>query len=188
MRHDHINTIPDSLIHKRWTKDAKKEYICSLTDEDTESEKIGGVRYGALATLCFTLCDKASKYRDDFMEIRDDIFGLIIKLHNRHSPNAKLPSTSNLVDDPSVVKTKGAPRQTSRAAEAHKCSNCKQAGHTVRRCPELHGGQRRSPGLNEDCCIVTTIYQVQNQMVQWIDPMKKQIVKVLKIETLYLKK
>ncbi|XP_015944684.1 protein FAR1-RELATED SEQUENCE 5-like [Arachis duranensis] len=149
MRHDHISTIPNTLIHKRWTKDAKKEYISSLTAEDIESEKIAGVRYGALATLCFSLCDKASKHRDDFMEIREDIFGLIMKLHKRHNPNDKLPSTANLVGDPSVVKTKGAPRQTTKTAKARKCSHCKRIGHTVRRCPKLYGGEC-SLNSNED--------------------------------------
>ncbi|KAL4394063.1 hypothetical protein AHAS_Ahas02G0114500 [Arachis hypogaea] len=149
MRHDHISTIPNTLIHKRWTKDAKKEYISSFTAEDIESEKIASVRYGALATLCFTLCDKASKHRDDFMEIREDIFGLIVKLHKRHNPNEKLPSIANLVGDPSIVKTKGAPRQTTNTAKARKCSHCKQIGHTVRRCPKRYGGER-SLSLNEE--------------------------------------
>ncbi|XP_072062036.1 protein FAR1-RELATED SEQUENCE 5-like [Arachis hypogaea] len=103
-----------------------KHYIA----EDIESEKIVGVRYSALAMLCFTLCDKASKHQDDFMEIREDIFGLIMKLHKRHNPNEKMPSTANLVGDPCVVKTKGAPRQTTKAAKARKCSHCKRISHT----------------------------------------------------------
>ncbi|RYQ83449.1 hypothetical protein Ahy_B10g102134 [Arachis hypogaea] len=69
-------------------------------DKDTKFEKIAGIRYGSLTMLCFTLCDKESKHRDDFMEIREDIFGLIMKLHKRHSPNEKLSSTTNLVGDP----------------------------------------------------------------------------------------
>ncbi|RYR28916.1 hypothetical protein Ahy_B01g053136 [Arachis hypogaea] len=101
-----------------------------ITSEDIESEKIVGVRYSALAMLCFTLCDKASKHQDDFMEIREDIFGLIMKLHKRHNPNEKMPSTANLVGDPCVVKTKGAPRQTTKAAKARKCSHCKRISHT----------------------------------------------------------
>nr|XP_025625484.1 protein FAR1-RELATED SEQUENCE 7-like [Arachis hypogaea] len=149
MRHDHISTIPNTLIHKRWMKDAKKEYISSLTAEDIESEKIARVRYDVLATLCFSLCDKASKHRDDFMEIREDIFGLIMKLHKRHNPNENLPSTANLIGDLSVVKTKGTPQQTTKTAKARKCSHCKRIGHTVRRCPKLYGGEC-SLSLNED--------------------------------------
>ncbi|RYR28984.1 hypothetical protein Ahy_B01g053230 [Arachis hypogaea] len=67
--------------------------------------------YGALATLCFTLCESASKNRDDFMEIRDDIFGLIQKLKKRHDPDSNVLSNVCLVSDPTVVKTKGVPRQ-----------------------------------------------------------------------------
>ncbi|RYR78528.1 hypothetical protein Ahy_A01g003348 [Arachis hypogaea] len=68
MRHDHISTIPNTLIHKRWTKDLRILNLKRLLVSDNYNEK--------------------------------------------------LPSTANLVGDPSVVKTKGAPRQTTKAAKA----------------------------------------------------------------------
>ncbi|RYR74058.1 hypothetical protein Ahy_A02g008660 [Arachis hypogaea] len=109
MRHYHIDIIPDTLVCTRWTKNAKKNYVCSVTSAKTDSENIADIRYGALATLCFTLSELASKNRDDFMEIRDDIFGLIQKLKKRHNPDSNVLSNVCLVGDPTVVKTKGAP-------------------------------------------------------------------------------
>ncbi|RYR67417.1 hypothetical protein Ahy_A03g013763 [Arachis hypogaea] len=108
MRHDHIDIIPDTLVCTRRTKNAKKDYVCSVTSAEIDSENIAGIRYDALATLCFTLCESASKNRDDFMEIRDDIFGLIQKLKKRRDPDSKVLSNACMVGDPTVVKTKGA--------------------------------------------------------------------------------
>ncbi|XP_015945863.1 protein FAR1-RELATED SEQUENCE 5-like [Arachis duranensis] len=138
MRHDHIDIIPDTLVCTRWTKNAKKDYVCSVTSTETDSENIAGIRYGALATLCFTLCESASKNRDDFMEIRDDIFGLIQKLKKRRDPESKVLSNACMVGDPTVVKTKGAPRLNRWAIKSRKCSHCTCRGHTIRRCPELY--------------------------------------------------
>ncbi|RYQ95897.1 hypothetical protein Ahy_B08g091278 [Arachis hypogaea] len=111
MRHDHIDIIPDTLV-------------CT--------------RYGALATLCFTLCESASKNRDDFMEIRDDIFGLIQKLKKRRDPDSNVLSNACMVGDPTIVKTKESPRQNRLAVKSRKCSHCTRHGHTIRRCPKLY--------------------------------------------------
>ncbi|KAL4356062.1 hypothetical protein AHAS_Ahas09G0049100 [Arachis hypogaea] len=138
MRHDHIDIIPDILVCTRWTKNAKKDYVCLVTSTETDSENIAGIRYGALATLCFTLCESASKNRDDFMEIRDDIFGLIQKLKKRRDPESKVLSNACMVGDPTVVKTKGAPRLNRWAVKSRKCSHCTRRGHMIRRCPELY--------------------------------------------------
>ncbi|RYR05926.1 hypothetical protein Ahy_B06g085749 [Arachis hypogaea] len=138
MIHGHIDIIPDTLVCTRWTKNAKKDYVCSVTSTETDSENIAGIRYGALATLCFTLCESASKNRDDFMEIRDDIFGLIQKLKKRRDPESKVLSNACMVGDPTVVKTKGAPRLNRWAVKSRKCSHCTRRGHTIRRCPKLY--------------------------------------------------
>ncbi|XP_016167999.1 protein FAR1-RELATED SEQUENCE 5-like [Arachis ipaensis] len=157
MRHDHIDIIPDTLVCTRWTKNAKKDYVCSVTSAETDSENIAGIRYGALATLCFTLCESASKNRDDFMEIRDDIFGLIQKLKKRRDPDSNVLSNVCMVGDPTVVKTKGAPRQNRWAIKSRKCSHCTRRGHTIRRCPELYsrdvlhtGHHQSSDELNDE--------------------------------------
>ncbi|RYR08241.1 hypothetical protein Ahy_B05g075816 [Arachis hypogaea] len=136
--HDHIDIIPDTLVCTRWTKNAKKDYVCSVTSAETDSENIDGIRYGALATLCFTLCESALKNRDDFMEIRDDIFGLIQKLKKRRDPDSNVLSNACMVDDPTVVKTKGASRQNRWAVKSRKCSHYTRCGHTIRRWPELY--------------------------------------------------
>ncbi|KAL4343820.1 hypothetical protein AHAS_Ahas11G0116600 [Arachis hypogaea] len=116
MRHDHIDIIPDTLVCTRWTKNAKKDYVCSVTSVETDSENIAGIRYGALSILCFTL------------------FG-----------------------DPTVVKTKRAPRQNRCAIKSRKCSHCTRRGHTIRRCPELYsrdvlhtGHHQSSDELNDE--------------------------------------
>ncbi|RYR61419.1 hypothetical protein Ahy_A04g018592 [Arachis hypogaea] len=157
MRHDHIDIIPDTLVCTRWTKNTKKDYVCSVTSAETDSENIAGIRYGALVTLCFTLCESASKNRDDFMEIRDDIFGLIQKLKKRRDPDSNVLSNACMVGDPTVVKTKGVLRQNRWAIKSRKCSHCIRRGHTIRRCPELYsrdvlhtGHHQSSDELNDE--------------------------------------
>ncbi|XP_052116606.1 protein FAR1-RELATED SEQUENCE 5-like [Arachis duranensis] len=157
MRHDHIDIIPDTLVCTRWTKNTKKDCVCSVTSAETDSENIAGIRYGALVTLCFTLCESASKNRDDFMEIRDDIFGLIQKLKKRRDPDSNVLSNACMVGDPTVVKTKGVLRQNRWAIKSRKCSHCIRRGHTIRRCPELYsrdvlhtGHHQSSDELNDE--------------------------------------
>ena len=40
MRHEHLDSIPITLICKRWMKVAKSEYICSAPMEDVDTEKM----------------------------------------------------------------------------------------------------------------------------------------------------
>ncbi|MED6181753.1 hypothetical protein PIB30_022353 [Stylosanthes scabra] len=125
-----------------------KDYVCSIATEDTESENIAGIRYGALATLCFTLCESASKNRDDFMEIRDDIFGLIQKLKNRHDPNSKISElygkrtshtnhhqSSDELDDVKDYSEEETIRQSNNESDAHKAHHKSTSDNGVSKLP-----------------------------------------------------
>ena len=43
----------------------------------------------------------------------------------------------NVVQDPTIVKTKGAPSKKKHGWKKRKCSHCKKSGHTIRKCPLL---------------------------------------------------
>ncbi|RYR33845.1 hypothetical protein Ahy_A10g048494 [Arachis hypogaea] len=64
---------------------------------------------------------------------------LILDMHKkRRDPNSKIFTNTGLVGDPTVVKTKGAPRQNRWATKSCNCSRYTRHGHTIQRCPELY--------------------------------------------------
>ena len=79
MKNEHKVSIPSSLICKRWRRDAKSDYICSIPVEKIDAEKMDLLRFDALVLLCNTLCDVASKNVDDFREIRDEILSSLLR-------------------------------------------------------------------------------------------------------------
>ncbi|MED6210320.1 hypothetical protein PIB30_063020 [Stylosanthes scabra] len=67
MRQLHIDIIPDSLVYKRWTKNAKSEFIYNAATGSIDFEKTLNLRIGALAADCNQLCELACKSYEDFV-------------------------------------------------------------------------------------------------------------------------
>ncbi|RYR04255.1 hypothetical protein Ahy_B06g083893 [Arachis hypogaea] len=95
MKFENILEFPDSLIYKRWTKNAKNEFI------STE------------------------------MPVNDDVERS--RKQGNSTPNINVEGINN----PFVVKSKGAPSKRSSWKKKRACSNCHKYSHYYKRCPEL---------------------------------------------------
>ncbi|XLR51433.1 hypothetical protein S83_002105 [Arachis hypogaea] len=137
MKFENILEFPDSLIYKRWTKNAKNEFISTEMPVNDDIERVLKFRVGALASNCNKLCDIACKDLADFDEVESELVNLVIRLQSRKQGK----STSNVnvegINDPFVVKSKGAPSKRSSWRKKRACSNCHKYGHYYKRCPDL---------------------------------------------------
>ncbi|KAL4374571.1 hypothetical protein AHAS_Ahas05G0195100 [Arachis hypogaea] len=80
MKFENILEFPDSLIYKRWTKNAKNEFISTDMPMNDDIEKVLKFRVGALASNCNKLCDIACKDLADFDEVQSELVNLVIRL------------------------------------------------------------------------------------------------------------
>ncbi|RYR38742.1 hypothetical protein Ahy_A09g043917 [Arachis hypogaea] len=118
MKFENILEFPDLLIYKRWTKNAKNEFISTEMPVNDDIERVLKFRVGASASNCNKLCDIACKDLVDFDE---------------STPNVNVKA----INDPFVVKSKGAPSKRSSLRKKRACSNCHKYGHYYKRCPNL---------------------------------------------------
>ncbi|QHO46026.1 Protein FAR1-RELATED SEQUENCE [Arachis hypogaea] len=95
------------LIYKRWTKNAKNEFISTEMLVNDDIERVLKFRVGALASNCNKLCDIACKDLAEFDEVQ-----------------------SKLVNN-------GAPSKRSSWRKKRACSSCHKYGHYYKRCPDL---------------------------------------------------
>ncbi|RYR50340.1 hypothetical protein Ahy_A07g036932 [Arachis hypogaea] len=133
LKHRNANCVPTSLILKRWTRDAKSDFICSIGEQDAADDITPTLRRGAMASICWKLCDISSKNSADYREISGELLKLISKVQNKGDAQARLSPTSALIGDPAVVKSKGAPRKVPKGKKRRRCSRCISLGQ----CPLL---------------------------------------------------
>ncbi|KAJ1408955.1 Zinc finger, PMZ-type [Sesbania bispinosa] len=89
MRLEHMESIPPSLIFKRWTKDVKTHLLMSGGFDEVEPDIMCVARFVVLVSSCNSLCDMASKNPDDFNELRKDFMELCEKYQNRRNPYSR---------------------------------------------------------------------------------------------------
>ncbi|XP_057740128.1 protein FAR-RED IMPAIRED RESPONSE 1-like [Arachis stenosperma] len=142
MKRVDLQKLPNSLLLKRWSKDAKKyldESSTEGTTQDREREFL--MRYGALSVaatwMVFLGAQDGPSFHDTMNEVccwtqtLEQNSGL--KRQIRDSP------TLNFVGDPSVVKTKGAPKGKKERGK-RRCTNCNSTGHVKNKCPVRNDG------------------------------------------------
>ncbi|XLT52469.1 hypothetical protein HN873_045073 [Arachis hypogaea] len=137
MKFENILEFPDSLIYKRWTKNAKNEFISTQMPVNDDVERVLKFRIGRLASNCNKLCDIACKDVAYFDEVQSELVNLIIRLQSRKQGNSMPNVNVEGINDPFVVKSKGAPSKRSSWRKKRACSNCHKYGHYYKRCPEL---------------------------------------------------
>ncbi|XLR03739.1 hypothetical protein S83_069937 [Arachis hypogaea] len=59
LKHQHIEVILESLVCKRWTKNAKSDFMKSNVDDPSDSDKVLKCRLGVLGVECSRLMDLA---------------------------------------------------------------------------------------------------------------------------------
>ncbi|KAJ1424170.1 Zinc finger, CCHC-type superfamily [Sesbania bispinosa] len=149
MKNEHVDFIPSSLILKRWTKNAKSDLISSYRVDEVHSNVLAAAQISALSAYCNNFVRVAYEKTWCFGEIVDDIFNLQLKYEKKGDPSST-SSSARKIGDPTVVKTKGAPkkRKFSKKRKRH-CSNCSGTGHTIRTCPKVGGIDVKADSDNE---------------------------------------
>ncbi|XLT24651.1 hypothetical protein HN873_055943 [Arachis hypogaea] len=137
MKFENILKLPDSLIYKRWTNNAKNEFISTEMPVNDDIERVLKFRVGALASNCNKLCDIACKDLAYFDEVQSELVNLVIRLQSRKQGKSTPNVNVEGINDPFVVKSKGAPSKRSSWRKKRSCSNCHKYGHYYKRCPDL---------------------------------------------------
>ncbi|RYQ83689.1 hypothetical protein Ahy_B10g102474 [Arachis hypogaea] len=134
--------LPDSLLLKKWSKHAKKyldERSAGGTTQDREREFL--MRYGALPVAATWMVFLGAQDGPSFHDTMNEVCRWTqtlgkksgLKRQTRDSP---MP---NFVGDPSVVKTKGAPKGKKERGK-RRCTKYNSAGHVKNKCPVRNDG------------------------------------------------
>ncbi|XAR48672.1 hypothetical protein NMG60_11031563 [Bertholletia excelsa] len=130
LKYEHLAQLPPSLICHRWTKAAK--IVNTLQgDENSRDRKTFMSRYGLLGSACNWLSFLAAQNREDFNEVKSEIFKLTSRLEKQRSKS--IGGVKDLmidVDDVSIVETRGAPKKKRKSCEIPENSRCHTIGHT----------------------------------------------------------
>ncbi|KAJ1430920.1 FAR1-related protein [Sesbania bispinosa] len=137
MRLEHIDAIPPSMICKRWRKDVKNDMMIADGLDEVEPDMMRVCRFVLASSHCNIICDMVSQKREHFKELIGDIMKLKQKYENLCSVSSTSTVEINVVHDPTVVKTKGAPTKARKRRKRKRCSNCQTSGHVITTCPRL---------------------------------------------------
>ncbi|KAJ1430728.1 FAR1 DNA-binding domain [Sesbania bispinosa] len=83
------------------------------------------------------ICDMVSQKREHFKQFIGDIMKLKQKYENLCSVSSTSTVEINVVHDPTMVKTKGAPTKARKRRKRKRCSNFQASGHVITTCPRL---------------------------------------------------
>ncbi|RYR08046.1 hypothetical protein Ahy_B05g075595 [Arachis hypogaea] len=137
MKHEHVKRIPESLILRRWRKDVKtvNEYTEKMGLED---ERGFLLRHGALHATSQWMLFVGSQNDDLYKKCMSGIKQICCDLEACSGNNTmdRSPNVACAVQNPTVVRTKGAPSTRGHKGRKRKCTRCRKIGHTKRRCTE----------------------------------------------------
>ncbi|KAJ1400752.1 Zinc finger, PMZ-type [Sesbania bispinosa] len=137
MKHEQIESIPPSLICKRWTKFAKVDYISAIYVDEGDTTKKEVLRSGVVGAACNRLNKAAHKDPHNFVKNIEAIHQLADQMERQDGVDVNIADISRVVRDPTIVKTKGAPCKSKKITKRRKCSYCKRVGHTIRTCSKF---------------------------------------------------
>ncbi|RYQ84719.1 protein FAR1-RELATED SEQUENCE 9-like [Arachis ipaensis] len=126
-----LQKFPDSLLLKRWSKDTKEyldESSAGGTPQDREREFL--MRYGALSVVATWMVFLGAQDGPSFYDTMNEVCRWTQTLEQksglkRQTRDSPMP---NFVGDPSVVKTKGAPKGEKERGN-RRCTKCNNDGH-----------------------------------------------------------
>ncbi|KAK7256411.1 hypothetical protein RIF29_29857 [Crotalaria pallida] len=129
-------SFPESLISKRWVKDAKSLYVSAAYKEESDSDRMFLARFGYLVAYCNMLCKIAAKKPEHFKLVKYEIWKLSQMLDKQGDQHTPRGASVDDVGDPDVIKSKGAPKKKSSNRKFRKCSICNTVGHNRTTCPK----------------------------------------------------
>ncbi|KAK7313107.1 hypothetical protein VNO77_37524 [Canavalia gladiata] len=132
-----MDTIPSSLICKRWTKSTKVDCLSMIctNDVDVDKQKAMMFHQGSLSGFCNKLVKLVGSDGNNFLEACAHINRIISKFEKQNCVNRKEGNQCSIIEDPILVKTKGVPRKKNKYGKRKRCGNCRKTGHTIRKCP-----------------------------------------------------
>ncbi|XP_016195886.1 protein FAR-RED ELONGATED HYPOCOTYL 3-like [Arachis ipaensis] len=144
LRREDIDELPESLILKRWTRDAKK-YTNDQTVESSANDAEKGflMRYSAMLVatiwMSFLAAQEVLLFGDTMNEVTRWTKDLEKRcnIKRQNGVTNVLHPAAEFIGDPCVAKTKGAPKLKKNETRKRSCSNCFVKGHTKRHCPKL---------------------------------------------------
>ncbi|XP_040364040.1 protein FAR1-RELATED SEQUENCE 5-like [Rosa chinensis] len=150
IKNEQITTLPESLVNKRWTKEAMVRKTLS-TFKEVPDKYVQIARYGELMSQCAKFCHRASYSDEGYDEMREALnlltirseeysAGILDNLEDEHFEGLH----PNVIKDPVVCRTKGS-KHTNAECREHfssndqpkvggKCTKCQQRGHNKRTC------------------------------------------------------
>ncbi|XLQ99786.1 hypothetical protein S83_065985 [Arachis hypogaea] len=135
MKYEHLTKIPDRLVLKRWRQDAKSlEHYVEDTDDGSERSIL--LRHGALHTASQWMLFVGSRKSSLFIKAMNGIRAICedLKANCKDFGSAKKQTNVSHINDPIVVKTKGAPRVKRQNGKKRRCGKCRKFGHNKRQC------------------------------------------------------
>ncbi|XP_016195369.1 protein FAR-RED IMPAIRED RESPONSE 1-like [Arachis ipaensis] len=159
LRREDVDEFSESLILKRWTRDAKK-YTNDQTVESTANDAEKGflMRYGAMSVATMWMSFLAAQEVPLFGDTMNKVTRWTKDIEKRCSIKRQngvtdvLYPAAEFIGDPCVAKTKGAPKLKKNETRKRSCSNCFVKGHTKRHCPKLvDEGDRSHDHLPSRC-------------------------------------
>ncbi|RYQ89479.1 hypothetical protein Ahy_B09g096101 isoform B [Arachis hypogaea] len=165
LRREDVDELPESIILKRRTRDAKK-YTNDQTVESTTNDAEKGflMRYDAMSVATMWMSFLAAQEVPLFADTMNEVTRWTKNLEKRCSIKRQnevadvLHPAAEFVGDPCVAKTKGAPKIKKNETRKMSCSNCFVKGHTKRHCPKLAD--------EGDRAMIISLLDVQTQMRQ----------------------
>ncbi|KAJ1416884.1 MULE transposase domain [Sesbania bispinosa] len=112
MKHEQIESIPSSLICKRWTKFAKVDHTSAIYAEAGDTSRNELLRSGVVVAACNRLNKVAHKNAHNFVKNIEAIHHLADRLERQDGAKVNIAEISKVVRDPTIVKTKGAPHKS----------------------------------------------------------------------------
>ncbi|KAJ1381701.1 Zinc finger, CCHC-type superfamily [Sesbania bispinosa] len=155
MKHEQVESIPASLICKRWTKLAIVDHISAVYAEEGDTTKKDLMRSGAVGAACNRLNKAARRNPHNFVRNIESIHKLAEQMERQEGIDLNSVDMSRVVRDPTVVKTKGAPRKNKKRTKKMRCSYCKRAGHTVRTCTKYATRDQLDTVVEEESSVET---------------------------------
>ncbi|KAK0582527.1 hypothetical protein LWI29_026607 [Acer saccharum] len=136
--------IPETLIMKRWTMNAKDVSEVKSSSTATTPNIMQIARYGALSSKCNRMSYYALMPTEGYKEANVAIDKLTIKMKRllllsstTREENVHCTRTQSgvQIEDPVIAATKGSMRQNKNCSgKTHKCGNYGQPGHTKKTC------------------------------------------------------
>ncbi|KAL4355638.1 hypothetical protein AHAS_Ahas09G0006700 [Arachis hypogaea] len=138
MKELEIEALPRLLVLRRWCKDAKT--LVSVGEVPVvDPEKAFRVRYGSLWSACMSMCYIAAQDGETYENVLSQVAKLTKEIESagpRGGRNRFGRAGDDHVNmmDPTIVKSKGAPRGSTNAKMGRRCRRCHGLGHDRRNC------------------------------------------------------